>query len=248
MKLKIFVIAAAIAALMSPLVALADALPAIPFAELSSISHGISGTAKNAKFTLTDLNSATKKVTQKYALTSASSTNNNVDASSSATFIYDKSSIVTTDMMKGLLKISLDEVVDYDNNNQAHLTTVVLRNGPASRAFSGQGRVELDIPGSNTFNNAAFADFTGVTSKPARPVTQTIMSGSVGVTANVKRDDSIILTVGPIKPAFATIQTVMKNYSGTATANPGIHILSDTTQNLNASGAVLPGETIQLLP
>ena len=48
MKIKLFLIATAIAALMSPLVASAATLPAIPFSDLSSIDYSLAGTAKNA--------------------------------------------------------------------------------------------------------------------------------------------------------------------------------------------------------
>ncbi len=76
MKLKIFVIASAIAALMSPLFASAATLPAIPFADLNTVNYALGGTAKNAKFSVTDLTSATAKVSQAYKFT-----NGSVDAS-----------------------------------------------------------------------------------------------------------------------------------------------------------------------
>jgi hypothetical protein len=246
MKIKIFVIVAAIAALMSPLVASADAIPAIPFANLSTVYYGILGTAKPAKFTVIDLNSATTKVKQAYKLT-----NGVIDTESSAAFIFDKNSTPALPMQG--LKISIDEIIDYyaDINQiqlvgQAHLKSTMLRTGPKTKSSSGPGTVEIDIPDSNSFNNE-FANFTGVTSKPAKTVTQTIMTGAAKFIINVKPDmSSAVLTVGAIKPAFATIQTVTKRYSGTTTFGntSGIITIENSTQNLNASGAVLPGETI----
>ena len=70
------------------------------------------------------------------------------------------------------------------------------------------------------------------------------MDGAVGVTAVVKRNNSATYKIGAIKPIDAIVQTVIANYSGIGTVNPGIHITSDNFQHLKASGAVLPGGTI----
>jgi hypothetical protein len=232
MKIKIFVISAAIAALMSPLVASAATLPAIPFADLSTAYYGLAGTAKPAKFTVIDLTSATKKVSQMYKLS-----NGILNAESSAAFIFDKNSTPALPMQG--LKISLSEIVDYDIG-QAILKAVMLRTGPKTTSSSGQGLVEIDVPSSVTFN-AAFDDFTGVTSKPARTAQQTITTGAANFTINVKNDmSSAVLKVGAIKPAVTTIQTVTKRYSNTS----GIVAIENRTQNLRASGAVLPGGII----
>jgi len=253
MKVKIFVIASAIAALMSPLIASAATLPAIPFTDLSTVNYSLGGTAKNATFTLTDLNSATAKVTQAYKLT-----NGSIDPSSSAAFIFDKNSTPAAPMQG--LKINLYEVNDYVDINgllqgQAILKAVMLRTGPKTTSLSGQGTVEIHIPASTTFNTS-FADFSTVfttpqQSKPARTVRQEVMQGAAGFAINVKNinntpPSSGILTIGAIKPAFATIQTVTKRYSGTTAFGntSGIIPIEDSTQNLKASLPVLTGGKI----
>jgi len=246
MKIKVFLIAAAIAALMSPLAASAATavtLPAISFTDLSSINFSTAGTAKNAKFTVIDLTSATKKVTKKFTLTGGTfSTTALTGGVSSALFIFDKKTSTPTAPAQGL-KVLFQGIINYIEG-QANVSALLLKTGKKSKVASGQGGVEFAIPSNTTFA-AAFADLTGVTSKPAQTAQQIVMHGAISVVANIKSGNtSATFMVGAIKPTETTVETVIKNYSGVGTVSPGIHILSDDFQYLNASGAVLPGGSI----
>jgi hypothetical protein len=244
MKIKLFAIVAAIAALMSPLVASAATLPAIPFSDLSSIDFSLTGTAKNATFTVTDLNSATKKVNVKYKLS-----NGVIDAvHSSAEFIFDKN-VTIQDPAPGL-KITVNATANYDIG-QAVLSATLFSAGPRSTASSGQGGVNIYVPKKDDFiysgpnPTGVFASMTGVVTKAPVTGSQIQLDGAVGVTAVVKRDgSSAIFKIGAIKPIDAVVHTVIANYSGITTASPGIHVTSDTSQHLKTSGAVLPGGKI----
>ena len=247
MKVKIFVIAAAIAALMSPLAASAATavtLPAISFTDLSSINFSTAGTAKNAKFTVIDLNSVTKKLTKKYTLTGGTfSTTALTGGVSSALFIFDKKTSSPKPPRRALRSFFKRNSINY-LEGQAKVDAVLLKTGKKSKVASGQGGVEFAIPSNTTFA-AAFADLTGVTSKPAQTAQQVRMEGAISVVANIKSGNtSATFMVGAIKPTETTVETVIKNYSGVGTVSPGIHILSDDFQYLNASGAVLPGGSI----
>ncbi len=204
MKIKLFVIAAAIAALMSPLVAsAANAVPAIPFGDLSSIDYGITGTAKTAKFTLIDLNSKSKRVSETFMLQ-----NGTLDPASSAEFIFDKKSITLQDSMPGL-KINIDETIDYDIG-QATLFASLLSAGPRSKALSGPGGIDVRVPSNANFvysglhPTGVFSTLTGVTSKSVTGY-QYGMSGAVRVTAVVQAGPasapaSAKVAIGAIKP------------------------------------------------